>query len=66
MEGREVNGTGSLWTRPVTDGTALGGEPTYVSSQVGSFASVAAAPGALVYSVNGGGTGDGIFARSGP
>ena len=66
MEGRDVNGTGSLWTRPVSDGTALGGEPTYISSQVGSFASLAAAPGALVYSVNGGGTGDGIYVRSGP
>ena len=61
-----MNGTGSLSFRPVADGTALGGDPTYVSSQVGSFAAVAAAPGALVYSVNGGGNDDGIYVRSGP
>jgi hypothetical protein len=67
MEGQQLDGTGSLSFRPLADnGSALGGDPTYVSSQVGSFAALGPAPGALVYSVNGGGTGDGIYVRSGP
>ena len=68
LEGRDpVDKTTSLLFRPLTaDGSAVGGDPVFVSSGVGGFAFVAAAPGALVYSINTGGTEDGIYVKSGP
>jgi hypothetical protein len=67
MEGFEnATGTGSLWFRPLTGGNTVGGDATYVASQVGTFDVVPAATSALIYSVNGGGNADGIYVRSGP
>jgi hypothetical protein len=68
LEGRNTqNGTASLLIRPLTaDGSAVGGDPIFVSSGVGSFATVAAAPGALVYSINTAGAEDGIYIKPGP
>ena len=62
------SGQDDLAAVPAADRRRLrrGSDPVFVSSGVGGFAFVAAAPGALVYSINTGGTEDGIYIKSGP
>ena len=60
----EATRTGSIRFRTVAAGNMLEtGTPTLVADQVDTYAISGPAPGALLYTVNGGGSADGVYIR---
>jgi hypothetical protein len=57
-------GTGSLRFRGIDAGGALDtAAPTLIAAPVGTFDLAGAVPGAVIYTVNSGGAGDGVYLR---